>query len=123
MNKIIFIISLSIAIFLSLACDCEEEFLDEFDVDVVWEGTVVDIVETGDLLKITIQTSDSKEDIYTPKYDYLCGYSFKEGEEYIIFGYYNYEDDFYGKEGTYYTTVCTYTMTTVEWSDLMGGEY
>lgn len=121
MNKIILIIGLSTVAFLSLACDCEEEYLDEFDVDVVWQGEVMDITEIGDLLKVTIQTNASKEEIYTPKYDYLCGYSFEKGEEYIVFGYYNYEDDdLYGKEDTYYTTSCSYTMSTLEWSGLMG---
>lgn len=120
MNKIIFIIGLLIVAFLSISCDCEEEFLEEFDVDAVWEGRVMNLAIIGDLVEVTIQTSGSKEKIYTPKYDYLCNYPFEKGEEYIIFAYYNYEDDFYGKEGTYYTTICTYTMTTLEWNDLMG---
>ncbi len=121
MRRILSILGILIVAFMSLACDCEEEFLDEFDADMVVEGKVISIESATDgLYRIYVTTSDSVVEIYTPDDTEICGYPFVMGEDYIIFGYYNEEDNFFGQEGTYYTTLCSYTMSMEEWDAIMG---
>lgn len=116
----LFILGIALFGFIHISCDCDEEFLDENEADIVIEGKVIAIEEVGDdLLKVYITTEDELVEILTPNDEYLCAYPFLKGEDYIVFGYYNEVDNFYGDEGSYYTTICSYTMSTEEWETIM----
>ncbi len=118
MYRYLFIFGLLVFSFLNISCDCEEEFLDIEESDLAFKGLLIDLETTeGSLLRATFQTAEEQFiEIFTPSDESLCGYPFEEGIEYVVFAYYNYEDGFYGEAESYYTTLCTYTMTLEEWN-------
>ncbi len=102
-------------------CDCEDEFLDEMDADWVVQGKVINISADGDNQVVFIMTDESMIQIYTPSEETYCNFPFEKGTDYIVFAYYNEIDGYYGPEGSFYTTSCSYTMTMDEWDAFLEG--
>jgi hypothetical protein len=122
MQRFLMMMAICAWAFVGLSCDCEEEFLDETEADRVIEGKVISIEKGGeDLLKVTFMADEEVVVIYTPSDKEVCGFPFNEGEDYVVFAYYNYDKGFYGPADSYYTIICTYTMSTSEWDELMEG--
>jgi len=119
MRQFLFKLGIIIVGFLGMSCDCEEEFMSEYDADLVLEGKVMDISPENEYLyRITFATEEGSYSVLTPKDEDLCGFPFDKDESYIVFAYYNSIDNFYGEEGTYYTTICSFTMSEDDWEDL-----
>ncbi len=99
-----------------LVCDCDDMTEDITEPDIFIEGRVVEMIEDEHLLEVFFETDEGQRiSIFTPSETDDCGYLFEMGEEYVVFAYYNYENNYYGEADTYYTTICSFTMSREEW--------